>query len=76
MVICPKCGNEIEYLGLEVISKIYYTFDKNGEWNYVDEGDVDTIFYCPKCQKTLLFDEEDALAFLNGEKVEVAQDDE
>jgi uncharacterized protein YbaR (Trm112 family) len=76
VVVCPKCEKEIDYLGLEVIGKTYYTFDKNGEWNYVDEGGVDTIFYCPNCQRTLFFDEEDALAFLNGEKVEIVQDDE
>jgi len=75
MVICPKCGNEIDYLGLEVISKTYYIFDKNGEWKDEVEGDADTIFYCPRCQRALFFDEEDARAFLNGEKVEVVQED-
>jgi predicted RNA-binding Zn-ribbon protein involved in translation (DUF1610 family) len=73
MVICPKCGKEIDHLGLEVISKTYYTFNKNGEWSDEEEGETETIFYCPECQRTLFFDEEDARAFLNGEKVEVVE---
>jgi predicted RNA-binding Zn-ribbon protein involved in translation (DUF1610 family) len=71
MVKCPKCGREINHLGVEFITKYYSTYDKDGNFGEEYEGDTEVIFYCPECHRTLFFDEDDAYDFLNGEKVEV-----
>ena len=73
---CPQCSEEISHLKYEEtgVSEVYnfYLGKKTGFPMYDLEEDFcdgsDSEFQCPKCAKTLFTKEEEAVAFLKGEK--------
>lgn len=70
---CPCCLKEIDYLLNEVPGTDKYIFEvKNGNPKYSKASGrtaCDPEFECPKCNGIIFFSEEEAIAFLKGEKV-------
>jgi len=68
---CPECGKEIDGL-------LLYTTEYNTYWAYIEDGEIrfdtedssvgDEEFVYPECHATLFYDEEEAEAFLKGER--------
>jgi len=56
---------------------MYYEIDKSGNYENLNrfepDGDFD-IYICPECYGTITHKEEDAIAFLNGKKIKIAED--
>jgi C4-type Zn-finger protein len=76
MVKCPFCKKEIKTLVHLQNGNIYYIMrlDENGDPIY--EQDEISVWeagewLCPVCEKTLFYNEEDAVNFLKGNKKEV-----
>jgi len=75
MPVCPKCGEEIDYL-INVCEKTVcfeFTVNKNGFPEYSLDGETDNYaegtYECPECYETLFSNEDDAKEFLT-QKVE------
>lgn len=72
MLVCPKCGREIN--GLEwykyATVESYIYIDKDGEVMWDDEEVLDVLdesFFCPVCGEKLFENFRDAVTFLTGE---------
>lgn len=69
---CPKCGKEIDHLINRVVEIHFYRLRAvEGNAEYDDMGTTETTgegeYCCPECDMDLLFDEAEALAFLQKE---------
>jgi len=76
-VRCPHCGVEIDTLLNLQSGTIYYEMDKSGNYENLDRFDADNdfnVWLCPECYGTITHNEEDAIAFLNGKKIKIADD--
>jgi len=76
-VKCPRCGADINTLFNLQSGVIYYEMDKSGNYENLDRFDADNdfnVWLCPECYGTITHNEEDAIAFLNGKKIKIADD--
>jgi len=70
-VTCPYCNKKIETL--DNVQTVYVTcsMDRHGQYDTVEDiGDATgdyNVWQCPLCGHTIADNEEDAIAFLNGE---------
>ena len=77
MTKCPTCGEEITTLLNIQSGYIYYAMDKDGEYEECNEFEANNNvneWVCPECDATLLYNEEDAIEFLNKKEDEVKQE--
>jgi len=76
-VKCPHCGAEINTLFNLQSGAMYYELDKSGNYENLNRFDADgdfDIYICPECYGIITHNEEDAIAFLNGKKIKIADD--
>jgi len=74
-VKCPHCGAEINTLFNLQTGTMYYEMDRSGNYENLDRFDADDDFnawLCPECYGIITHNEEDAIAFLNGKKIKIA----
>jgi len=68
LVKCPKCGAEINYLVNWQSTLTKHLFD-GSDYSKQDEEITDGVndYQCPRCDKVLFTNDEDARKFLRGE---------
>jgi len=76
-VKCPHCGAEIDTLINRQSGSASYEMNKFGNYedlnDFEPDGDMN-VWECPECQRTITYNEEDAIAFLNGKKIKIEED--
>ncbi len=78
MIVCPKCGKEIDCLDYEASvresgfvcagGETYLDYQKGRDCHDFEMQDV--RYSCPECTEFLTRDEDEALEFLKGERTE------
>ncbi|MEM3844755.1 MAG: hypothetical protein QXU98_03530 [Candidatus Parvarchaeota archaeon] len=73
-IVCPYCKNEISELITEDYGIRTVSIDKTGEETELDffidsSHESDSTYDCPKCDKPIVDNDEDAIDFLNGKDI-------
>jgi len=68
MGICPKCGEEIEYLIYNAyeLQKAYFDGVDYTNWDSLGVTKGNPEYLCPECLEQLFTNEEKAVRFLRG----------
>ena len=81
IVKCPKCGEEIKSLVLDVVELVRYkevVFDDSGRLVLSPEREIydrrQYMYRCPRCKKLITYYSTDALKFLKGESIRIPEE--